>query len=60
MHECVKVNAVDPLPEGYIWERKVVVGGAGRHVVRPRGCGRTIGTGIGTTGTSTVEEQRSA
>mgnify|MGYP004521349411 CR=1 FL=1 len=26
LHECVKVNAVDPLPEEYIWERKVVVG----------------------------------
>lgn len=26
LQECVKIDAVDPLPEGYIWERKVVVG----------------------------------
>ena len=26
LQECVEIDAVDPLPEGYIWERKVVVG----------------------------------
>lgn len=26
LDECVKINAVEPLPEGYVYERKIIVG----------------------------------